>query len=282
MRKRTNGPQTIRAAACQLHLEVSQAEANRTRATSAIEEAVARGARLVVLPELVNSGYVFTGPDESRALAEPVNGPTVSDWCRLAARHDVVIVGGWCELDDEDEVRNSSVIVDRTGVRAVYRKVHLWHDEADSFLPGDQAPPVVETAAGRIATMVCYDLEFPEWVRVAALAGADVLAVPTNWPLEPSAAPFPLEVVRAQAGASINRMAVVAADRCGRERGVEWVGGSSIIGADGQLLAGPAAGARPAILIADLDLTLARNKSIGPRNDVMADRRPELYGPVTS
>jgi predicted amidohydrolase len=280
MPERADEPRTIRAAACQLHLEVGRAEANRARATAAIEEAVASGARLVVLPELVNSGYVFTGPDESRGLAEPVDGPTVSGWCRLAARYEIVIVGGWCELDDEDQVRNSSVIVDHTGVRAVYRKVHLWHEEVDSFLPGDQAPPVVETAAGRIATMVCYDLEFPEWVRVAALAGADVLAVPTNWPREPGAGRFPLEVVLAQAGASVNRMAVVAADRCGPERGVEWVGGSSIIGADGQLVAGPMTRARPAVLIADLDLTLARNKSIGPRNDVMADRRPELYGPV--
>ncbi|MEV7808550.1 nitrilase-related carbon-nitrogen hydrolase [Microbispora sp. NPDC088329] len=73
-----------RVAAAQLALRVGEPEANRAAAEAAILEAAGAGARLVVLPELVNSGYVFTGADEARSLAEPADGPTVTGWARLA------------------------------------------------------------------------------------------------------------------------------------------------------------------------------------------------------
>ena len=164
-------------------------------------------------------------------------------------------------------------------MRAVYRKVHLWDREQLVFTPGDGQPPVLDTPYGRIGLMVCYDLEFPEWVRTVALRGAELLCVPTNWPRDwrPSGE-RPMEVLRAMVAASTNRMAVAACDRCGPERGVEWVAGTVIAGPDGWLLAGPPPQAEPALLVADLDLTAARDKAIGPSNDVLADRRPALYG----
>jgi 5-aminopentanamidase len=92
----------------------------------------------------------------------------VSGWARLARAHELVIVGGLCELDAEGVVRNSAVLVDGDGVRAVYRKAHLWDRERLVFAAGSDAPPVVDVAIGRIGVMVCYDLEFPEWVRQTA------------------------------------------------------------------------------------------------------------------
>ena len=166
-------------------------------------------------------------------------------------------------------------------MRAVYRKAHLWDREAEVFTPGTDPPPVVDTAHGRIGLMVCYDLEFPEWVRLAALAGAELLCVPTNWPRE--ARPDgerPMEVLRAMVAASTNRMAIAVCDRCGSERGVDWVAGSAIAGPDGWLLAGPTAAAEPALLLADADLAAARDKALGPRNDALGDRRPDLYARV--
>ncbi|WP_256863193.1 nitrilase-related carbon-nitrogen hydrolase [Microbispora sp. GKU 823] len=172
-------------------------------------------------------------------MAEPAEGPTVTEWGRLAKDHDLVIVGGFCELAD-GLVRNSQVMVDSTGTRAVYRKAHLWHDEQDVFAPGDAAAPVVDTALGRIGMMVCYDLEFPEWVRAVGLAGADLLAVSTNWPVSPvPAGERPVLVAYAQVAAAANRMFVAVADRCAAERGVGWVCGTSVIGPDGYPLAGP-------------------------------------------
>lgn len=276
--------QPVRIAACQVSLRVGEPDQNRAAAVAAVAEAAGRGARIVVLPELTPSGYVFADPAETRSLSEPADGPTAAGWRDLAARYQIVIVGGFSELGADGLLYNSAMLVDPSGLRAVYRKVHLWDAEADFFTPGDQPPPVVSTSYGAIAMMICYDAEFPEWVRLPALAGADLLAVPTNWPAEPIP-PGERPMVTANIGvaAFANRMFVAAACRCGDERGVAWTGGSVIAGPDGYPVAGPAstsadpAGAQPELLLADCDLRRARDKATGPRNDAHADRRPSLY-----
>lgn len=274
----------VTVASCQVSLSVGDLDGNRAAARRGIAAAVSSGARIVVLPELVTSGYVFASPAEARALAEPSDGPTAAQWAELALRHEIVIAGGFCELGADGLLYNSAMLVDPSGVRAVYRKAHLWDAEADVFTPGEHAPPVVETGYGRIAVMICYDVEFPEWVRLPALAGAELLAVPTNWPAEPvPAGERSILTANIQVAAFANRMFVAAACRCGDERGVSWTGGSVIAGPDGYPLAGPASmaadpgGARPELLVADCDLASARDKATGPRNDAHRDRRPQLY-----
>jgi 5-aminopentanamidase len=269
-------------ACCQLAPRIGELDANRGRTAAAIVAAAERGARVVVLPELCVSGYCFADASEARRLAEPLDGPTVAAWAQLAAQREVVVVGGLCEVDEEGALRNSAVVLDAGGLRAVYRKAHLWDRETLVFTAGDEPPPVVETAVGRIGVMVCYDLEFPEWVRLAALAGADLLCAPANWPA--AAHPpgeRPAEVVRVQAAASVNRMFVAACDRTGTERGAEWIGGSVIVDPSGFPLAGPATPDDETTLIADCSLGDARDKRISAHNDVLADRRPELYAPMT-
>src|SRR5580704_13863027 len=175
-------PVTV-VAACQLGLTVGEVEANRAAAAAAVARAAGRGAELVVLPELCDSGYVFTGEAEARALANPAaDNPTLRAWQALAGQHATIIVGGFCELGEDGLVYNSAAVVGRDGVLAVYRKAHLWDAEKLVFTPGDAPPPVVDLPFGRVGLMICYDLEFPEWVRLAALAGADVIAAPVNWP----------------------------------------------------------------------------------------------------
>ena len=276
--------QPVRVAACQVSLRIGEIEANRAASAAAVAQAAAAGARIVVLPELAPSGYVFASAAEARGLAEPADGPTAALWAGLAAEHGLVIAGGFAELGGDGLLYNSALLADPGGVRAVYRKAHLWDAEADVFTPGDQPPPVVATDAGSIAVMICYDVEFPEWVRLPALAGADLLAVPTNWPAEPvPAGERPMVTANVQVAAFTNRMFVAAACRCGDERGVSWTGGSVIAGPDGYPLAGPAStaggagGARPELLLADCDLSLAANKATSTRNDAHADRRPALY-----
>ncbi|HEU5421134.1 MAG TPA: nitrilase-related carbon-nitrogen hydrolase [Streptosporangiaceae bacterium] len=269
----------VRVAACQVGLAVGKVVGNRSAALRAALRAADEGARIIVLPELTPSGYVFESAAEARALAEPADGPTVTEWADLAARRHLVIVGGFAELGADGQVYNSSVLADPAGVRAVYRKVHLWDAESDFFVPGSEPPPVVDTEFGRIAMMVCYDVEFPEWVRRPALAGADLLAVPTNWPADPvPPGERPMVVANVQAAAFANRMFVAAACRVGEERGVSWVGGSLIAGPDGYPLAGPAGASEPELLVADCDLARARDKATSPRNDPHRDRRPALYG----
>jgi predicted amidohydrolase len=269
-------------AACQLGLAVGEVEANRAAAAAAIAEAAGHGAELVVLPELCDSGYVFTGEAEARALATPAaDSPTLREWQALAGRHGTVVAGGFCELGEDGLAYNSAALVGPGGVLAVYRKAHLWDAEKLVFTPGDAPPPVVGLPFGRVGLMICYDLEFPEWVRLPALAGADLLAAPVNWPAMPvPPRERPCDVVRVQADACVNGVFIAVADRCRVERGVSWVGGTVIVGPDGYPLAGPVIADEPAVLVASCDLASARNKRISTHNDVFADRRPLLYRQV--
>ncbi|MET8828130.1 nitrilase family protein [Streptomyces sp. NPDC004610] len=268
----------VTVAVCQLAPRVGDPDGNRRRIRAAVETAAGRGANIVVLPELANTGYVFTGPDELRAAAEPSDGPTLTEWKALAARHHLVITGGFAERGEDGRVHNSAALVDPTGLRATYRKAHLWNlEKTYGFTPGEARPPVVDTTYGRIGFMVCYDLEFPEWVRLAALDGAQLLCGPVNWPLYPRPeGERPGEIVRVQADASVNRMFIAVADRTGTERGQDWLGGSVILDADGYP-ATPLHLGEETVLTATVDLAQARDKAISERNDVHADRRPALY-----
>jgi 5-aminopentanamidase len=275
-------PRATIVACCQVSLQVGETEANQQACLSAAQRAAGGGARIIVLPELATSGYVFASKDEARALAEPVSGPTVSGWTDLAGRTGITIVGGICELGEDGNLYNTAVMVAGSQVRAVYRKAHLWDREKLVFTPGSQPPPVVDAGQARLAMMVCYDLEFPEWVRLPALAGAQLLCAPTNWPRFPRpAGERPMDVVRAQAAASINRMYIAACDRVGHERGVDWVGGSVIIDPGGWPLAGPAGDEEAETIMADCNLATAADKKTSDHNDVLADRRPALYGALT-
>ncbi|MGP8001278.1 MAG: nitrilase-related carbon-nitrogen hydrolase [Streptosporangiaceae bacterium] len=271
---------SVVAAVCQLSLAVGDTDGNLAQAADAVSQAAEEGARLVVLPELCDSGYVFNTADEARALASPAaDSPALRQWHDLARSLQTVIVGGFCELGPDGKLFNSAALVDASGTRVVYRKAHLWDREKLVFTPGGGPPPVVGLPAGRVGVMICYDLEFPEWVRLAALHGADLIAAPVNWPAAPRpSGERPSEVVKALAGAAVNGVFVAVADRCGDERGVSWIGGSLIAGPDGYPLAGPASTGQPDVLAADCDLARARDKRINDHNDLLADRRPELYG----
>ena len=266
---------------CQLAPVFGDPAANRELTAGAVTRAAEQGASVVVLPELVSSGYVFRSRAEAAASAEAADGPTVTGWARLAAEHQIVIAGGFCETAGGD-LYNSAALVDSGGLRCVYRKAHLWDEESLWFAPGDAPPPVVATRFGQIAVMICYDLEFPEWVRLPALDGAQLLCAPTNWPAFPRpAGERPAEIVRVQADAAVNRMFIAACDRTGAERGVDWVAGSVIVDPDGWPLAEATGAAGPVTITAQCQLAGALDKATGPRNDVHADRRPALYRRVT-
>jgi len=265
-------------ACAQVAPTVGDLEGNGRLARDAAGEAIAAGTRIVVLPELVTSGYVFESVEEARACAEPADGSTLRGWSEEAAAGDVVVIGGFCELGADGLLYNSAAVVDGSGVLAVYRKIHLWDREQLFFEPGSEHAPVVETAVGRIGVGVCYDLNFPELARGLALAGADLLALPANFPLHPRPeSERPIEVTNAMATAHLNHVFVAVCDRTGPERGVEWVGGSVVCDEYGWLLAGPPPDFGTGLVFADCDFSRARNKAWNERNDVLGDRRPELY-----
>jgi predicted amidohydrolase len=267
---------SVRIACAQIAPAVGDAEGNRRRAREAVRQATGAGARIVLLPELVTSGYVFESAEEVRALAIRVE--ELADWADEAARAEAVVVGGFAELGEDGAVYNSAAVFGPGGLAAVYRKTHLWDREKLCFEPGAEAAPVVETPFGRIGVAVCYDLYFPELTRGLVLAGADLIALPANLPLFPRPeGERPVEIALAQATAHVSKIWVAVCDRTGPERGVEWTGASCIVDPDGWLAAGPVDGYGEGMLYADCDLGLAREKAWGERNDVVGDMRPELY-----
>ena len=218
---------TVRVACHQLAPVVGDLDGNRARALAALDAAAAAGAQIVVLPELAASGYVFRDAAEARALAEPPDGPTVSGWAERAAAHDLVVVGGFAEAGDDGRLYNSAARGRRDGPARRLPQGPPVGPRVRGFTPGDAPPAVLDTPHGRIGVMVCYDLEFPEWVRAARSRGAELLCVPTNWPRDPRPdGERPMEVLRTMVAAATNRMAIAVCDRCGTERGVDWVAGT--------------------------------------------------------
>ncbi len=267
---------TTRVTCCQIPLRIGDTTGNRTTAAAAVEAAAADGAQIVLLPELASSGYMFADRAELASLAEPRDGPAITEWANLAEAFGLTIVAGFPEAAG-DRIYNSAAVVDRTGLRGVYRKAHLWDSENAVFDRADDLPLLVDTEHGRIGVMVCYDVEFPEWVRAVALAGADLLCAPVNWPLLPRPdGERPTEMVRAMAGAGMNRMPVAVCDRAGVERDQDWIGGSLITDADGYPLVVAQYG-KPGNITADVDLAEARIKKFNQHNDVHGDRRTDLY-----
>jgi predicted amidohydrolase len=269
-----------RVAACQIYLNIENPAENILRANKAIADAIAQGAHIIVLPELTNSGYAFISVSEVQERSTTLDGEIIAVWKEIAHKHDVVIVAGLALFVDS-RLYNASVVIDKTGLLGWYAKVHLFGEEHQFFKSGEKPPLVVNTAHGRIATMVCYDVEFPEWVRLAMLDRASLLAVPTNWPnLGQLIHGTPMEAVRVQAAASVNKMVAVAADRSGSERGHSWISSSVITDFEGNIKSIALRESEDDIQILVADVELPTDTSITTKNDVRKDRQPDLYSGI--
>jgi predicted amidohydrolase len=263
-----------RIACCQIDPTIGATAANAELIEAHIRGAVSAGADIVVLPELATSGYMFADADEARAAAITPTDSAFANWS--AAAGDSIVIGGICEVGEDARLYNSAVMVDAGGVIARYRKTHLWDREKLIFTPGDALPPVVGTRHGVIAVMVCYDIEFGELTRRAALDGAEVIAAPVNWPLFPRPqGEHPGEVITAMSTARTNRIAVACCDRAGVERGQQWTEGTAIVDPDGWVVA--SAGPGTAMAIADVDLAATHDKTLTEHVHLFDDRRVDLY-----
>ncbi|QNP73861.1 carbon-nitrogen hydrolase family protein [Streptomyces roseirectus] len=230
------------------------------------------GAELLVAPELFLTGYAIG--DGVGRLAEPADGDSADAVADLAARHGLAIAYGYPERAGDD-VFNAAQVISATGDRlAGYRKTHLFGCfERDHFTPGEQ--PVVQAELGglRVGLMICYDVEFPENVRAHALAGTDLLIVPTA-----QMSPFQFvaeSMIPVRAFESQLYLAYV--NRVGEEGEFDFVGLSVLAGPDG--IARARAGKDEELLLADIDpVLLAASREANP---YLADRRPDLYRSLT-
>jgi N-carbamoylputrescine amidase len=279
-------PDPLRIALVQMSCD-AEPRRNLDKALARIEEAAARGAKVVCLQELFRSRY-FCQSEEARNfdLAESIPGPTTEALSAAAAAHKVVIVGSIFERRAEGVYHNTAVVLDADGrLAGRYRKMHIPDDphyyEKFYFTPGDLDFTAHRTAHATVGALVCWDQWFPEAARLVALAGAQIVFYPTAIGWERTE----IESVRhrqlqawetVQRGHAIaNGMFVAVANRVGAEDSLEFWGNSFVVDPFGEVIAHAGAGGEE-ILIADCNLGLIEETR---RNwPFLRDRRIDAYG----
>ncbi|KAA0950171.1 MULTISPECIES: carbon-nitrogen hydrolase family protein [unclassified Pseudomonas] len=230
----------------------------------------ATGADLLVLPEMFLSGYNI-GVEAVGALAESQDGESAQAIANLAKICGLAILYGYPERADDGQIYNAVQLIDANGQRLCnYRKTHLFGDlDHSMFSAGDDDFPIVELNGWKLGFLICYDLEFPENARRLALAGAELILVPTA-----NMVPYDfIADVTVRARAFENQCYVAYANYCGHEEDIHYCGQSSIAAPDGQRVA--QAGLDEALIVGTLDRQLMRDSQAA--NRYLLDRRPELY-----
>jgi predicted amidohydrolase len=272
----------VKVAAAQMNPRLMKKEANLEKILLMTKAAAAGGAKLVVFPECALTGYVFNSREEALPFAETIPGPATDNLATCCRELGIHVVFGLLERED-GACFNAAVLVGPDGLVGKYRKNHLPFLGVDRFVdPGDGPFHVHQTPIGGIGMHICYDCNFPESARVMALQGADILALPTNWPN--GRGNISRYVVNARA--LENKVHVVAVDRVGVERGVRFLGRSKIADSWGDTLATGSA-RKEELLYAEVSLAQARQKYIVIKPgefevDFIRDRRPELYRDITT
>ena len=246
-----------------------------------LQDPRARDAHLVVFPECMVSGYCFDSLEEAWPHAQPIPGPATDSLCSWCSQHHQFVAFGMLEQGAAGALFNSCVLIGPRGIVSVYRKVHLPHLGVDRFTTsGGQPFQLCQADELRLGLQICYDGVFPEPSRVLALAGADLLLLPTNWP--PGADTFARYIPNARA--LENNVYFLAVNRVGMERGFRFIGQSRLCDTNGQTLA-EASATEETIIVGEIDLLQARNKKLVrvPGKHVIdrwRDRHPEWYGPI--
>ena len=270
----------MKVAAVQMDIKILEKGQNLERILENLNHAARAGAKLVVFPECALTGYCFTGLDEAMPMAETVPGPSTEKLAEATRKLDCTAIVGLLECEGE-RLYNAAAVIGPSGVLGSYHKAHLPCLGIDwCTIPGDGPLQVFDTPHGKIGINICYDVSVPEAARVLKLQGAQLLAVPTNWPVGSDTWEHTPNV-----RATENHFYVVACDRVGEERGSRFAGHSKIVDFSGKVLA-EAGATEETILYADLDLAAAdQNRVIRIPGkwefDRIATRRPDLYGPIT-
>jgi N-carbamoylputrescine amidase len=276
-------------------------EANFAAAVGHIREAARRGAQVVCLPELFRAQY-FCQREDIRLfdLAEPIPGPSTTALGEVARELGIAIVASLFERRAAGLYHNTAVTLDADGaIAGVYRKMHIPDDplyyEKFYFTPGDLGFQAVDTAHGRVGTLVCWDQWYPEGARLTALKGAEVLFYPTaiGWhPAEKDefgAAQYDAWQTIQRAHAIANGVYVAGVNRVGMEHGdvlgnraeglgLEFWGGSFLADPFGRVVA-KASHTEEEILIGEIDL--ARIEDTRRNWPFLRDRRIDAYGSIT-
>ena len=269
----------MRVACAQLNVAFDRPEVNVAKAIQVLRDSNQNGVDLVVLPECFLTGYcVSTREDAARISLEiPGSGEQylkqISAECQTLGIHCVV---GFAQKSGSD-LFNSAALVEPSGKINYYQKTHLPHLGYDRFASPGSELTVFDCDLGKIGVLICFDLRHPEPTRVLALQGAELIVLPTNWPVGAHAGPNFVASTRA----AENRVFFATCNRVGDENSFSFIGQSGIYEVTGLPLA--KAGTEEEIIVADIDLAEARIKKTVIRPDeyeitMFQSRRPELYG----
>lgn len=278
----------VRVASVQCDVVFGDPHANASFAVSKLRDLAAQGVQLAVFPEAFLTGYAVNDAAEARRIAIEVRGnqpdsvdvahpsiQTIRAACRDHGLHAVVGFAG----TDGTDLYSGAILFEPNGRMNRYIKTHLPELGFDKYVVRGSRLPVFDTALGKIGVLICYDVRFPEASRVLALDGADIIALPTNWPEGAEVSP----TFMAPARAAENRLFVVTCNRVGVENGFKFIGRSAIHDITGIAIA--SAGAEATTLIADIDVSRAKQKRtvVIPgkyETDTFVTRYPEIYGRI--
>ncbi|MGO1523525.1 MAG: carbon-nitrogen hydrolase family protein [Nesterenkonia sp.] len=262
----------ITVAVGQLRPRIAQPHLALSAVERAAQSARSEGADLLIVPEAFLTGYAI-GAAATARLAEPVDGELAAAVANIARRHSIAVVFGFAERGADGRVFNAASFISENGKHlAVHRKLHLFQSvDAEQFAAGDDRPPVVEWNGWNVGLAICYDIEFPETVRMLAEDGADLICTPTANMVgfeQVSRLIIPTRAYESQ-------LYIAYANYCGADDAFSYAGTSVIASPTGELcaVAGPDA---EEIITADLDRTTLEQAR---RNlTYLADRRLDLYG----
>lgn len=267
----------VTVAVAQVPAKLGDVRANLDAMDGHLRDTVARDAKLLVLPECYLSGYMFADRASAAAGAISAGGSEIREIVALCAKHDVEVIVGFLEADG-DKLYNSAAVVGASGVIGVHRKRHLPFLGADRFVdepPGTELS-LFETRVGKVGVAICYEIRFPEIMRSLALAGADFIALPTNWPVQSTILAEQFTRVRA----AENFIYLLVANRADAEGDATFLGQSQIVDPLGTVIGN--SGRSEGVMAASIDVERARNKTITVRAgefeiSPFKDRRPATY-----
>lgn len=265
----------IKVASVQSNVAFADPLGNASSAIGMLEGLRNEGVSLAVFPEAFLTGYCVSSHSEAESIAIPQSHKAIERLREASNRFGIIVVVGFAEIDQRF-LHNSAVLLEPGKPPRFYRKTHLPELGLDRFVVPGRDLQVFETAIGRIGILICFDQRVPEAARVLSLAGAEIIVLPTNWPVGAETSAEHVCITRA----AENRVFFITSNRVGDEAGFHFIGGSKIIAPTGRVLA--AAGATETILIAEIDPAEARDKrtvNIPGQYEftVFESRRPELY-----
>ncbi len=264
----------MKVACFQIDVVYGDPAANALEAIECLLYAKENGADLAVFPEAFLTGYCVDDFESAFEISIERSHVSLIALQNACDENAILCIVGFAEKDGKF-LHNSAALLEPGVEPRFYRKSHLPELGLDKFVVPGRELPVFETRLGRIGILICFDLRIPEATRVLALAGAQLLVLPTNWPEGAVVTSEHICIARA----AENRIFVATCNRVGSENGFSFIGNSKIIGVTGKVLA--SAGSEEQCIMAEIDLSEAdckRTVTIPGKYeiDVFGGRNPRL------